>query len=49
MIPVKKTKEQRQLIRDNKMCPMFWTVITERTTHLLVVNTLTGEYRVLEK
>ena len=46
---MKKTEAQKQLIRDNKMIPLFWKVITEKKTHLLVVNTLSGEYRVLEK
>lgn len=44
-----KTKEQKKILRENKMIPIFWTVISDRDTHLLVVNTYTGEYRVLEK
>ena len=44
-----KTKEQKKLLRANKMIPIFWTVIKDRKEHLLVVNTYTGEYRVLEK
>lgn len=46
---MKKTDEQKRLIRDNKMIPMFWTVINDKEKHMLVVNTFTGEYRVLEK
>ena len=44
-----KTKEQKALIRKNKMIPIFWTVITDAEKHLLCVNTYTGEYRVLDK
>lgn len=44
-----KTKEQKQLIRGNKMIPLFRTVITDAEKHMLVVNTFTGEYRVLDK
>ncbi len=46
---MKKTDEQKQLIRDNKMIPLFWKVITDKEKHMLIVNTFTGEYRVLEK
>ena len=46
---MKKTPEQKELIRGNKMIPLFWTVITDAENHLLVVNTFTGEYRVLDK
>ena len=46
---MKKTEEQKQLIRDNNMIPLFWKVVTDKDTHMLVVNTFTGEYRVIEK
>ena len=46
---MKKTEDQKQLIRDNNMIPLFWKVITERKKHMLIVNTFTGEYRVIEK
>ena len=46
---MKKTEDQKKIIRDNKMIPLFWTVITDSKSHLLVVNTFTGEYRVLDK
>lgn len=46
---MKKTDEHKKLIRKNKMLPMFWTVITDKKSHLLVINTFTGEYRVLDK
>lgn len=46
---MKKTDEQKQLMRKHKMRPIFWTVITDKKSHLLVVNTFTGEYRVLDK
>lgn len=46
---MKKNPAQKQIIRDNKMIPLFWHVSCDSKNHLLVVNTLTGEYRVLEK
>lgn len=46
---MKKTEDQKKIIRSNKMIPLFWTVITDSKSHLLVVNTFTGEYRVLDK
>lgn len=46
---MKKTDEQKRIIRNNKMIPMFWTAIADKKSHLLVVNTFTGEYRVLDK
>jgi hypothetical protein len=46
---MKKTPEQKELIRDNKMIPLFWHVACDSKNHLLVVNTFTGEYRVLDK
>ena len=46
---MKKTDDQKMLIRKHKMIPLFWTVITDSKSHLLVVNTFTGEYRVLDK
>ena len=46
---MKKTPEQKKLIRENKMIPLFWQVACDSKNHLLVVNTFTGEYRVLDK
>ena len=46
---MKKTAEQKKIIRDNNMIPLFWQVANDSKNHLLVVNTVTGEYRVLEK
>lgn len=46
---MKKTKEHKELIRDNKMIPLFWHLACDSKNHLLVVNIFTGEYRVLEK
>ena len=46
---MKKTLLQKQLIRENKMIPLFWYVVTDSKNHMLVANVLTGEYRVLEK
>ena len=46
---MKKTDAQKKLIRGRKMIPMFWTVVNDKDTHMLVVNTFTGEYRVIEK
>ena len=46
---MKKTLLQKQMIRENKMIPLFWHVITDSKNHMLVANTFTGEYRVLEK
>lgn len=43
------TKAQKKLIRDNKMIPLFWAIANDSKNHLLVVNTFTGEYRVLDK
>ena len=44
-----KTPEQKRILRGNRMIPLFWTVITDAEKHMLVVNTFTGEYRVLDK
>lgn len=44
-----KTDEQKQLILDNKMNPLFWKVVTDNEKHMLIFNTFTGEYRVIEK
>ena len=46
---MKNNDEQKQLIRENKMIPLFWKVVTDKETHMLIVNTFTGEYRVIEK
>ena len=46
---MKKTPEQKELIRDNKMIPLFWYLANDSKSHLLVVNVFTGEYRVLDK
>lgn len=46
---MKKTEDQKQLIRDNKMIPLFWKIVTDKEKHMLIVNTFTGEYRVIEK
>lgn len=46
---MKKTAEQKRILRDNRMIPLFWHVACDSKNHLLVVNTLTGEYRVLDK
>ena len=46
---MKKTDAQKKLIRGRKMIPMFWTVVTDKEKHMLIVNTFTGEYRVIEK
>lgn len=34
---MKKTDEQKQLIRDNKMIPLFWKVVTDKEKHMLIV------------
>jgi hypothetical protein len=39
---MKKTEEQKKIIRDNKMIPLFWHVACDSKNHLLVVNTFTG-------
>jgi hypothetical protein len=46
---MKKTEDQKKLIRDNKMIPLFWNVVADKEKHMLIVNTFTGEYRVIEK
>lgn len=46
---MKKTLMQKQLIRENKMIPLFWCVVTDSENYMLVANVLTGEYRVLER
>lgn len=46
---MKKTLIQKQLIRDNKLRPLFWHVVTDSRGHMLVANIFTGEYRVLDK
>ena len=46
---MKKTLIQKQLIRDNKLRPLFWHVVTDSKNHMFVANIITGEYRVLEK
>lgn len=46
---MKKTKIQKQIMRRHKLLPMVWTIINDRKDALLVMNWLTGEFRVLEK
>ena len=46
---MKKSKEHKQIIRKNRMRPMFWTVLWERKELLAVVNRITGEFRILDK
>lgn len=46
---MKKTLMQKQLIRENKLRPLFWHVVTDSRDHMLVANIFTGEYRVLDK
>ena len=46
---MKKTEDQKKIIRDNKMIPLFWQVANDSKKHLMVVNTFTGAYRVLDK
>lgn len=45
---MKKTKEQKAVIRRYKMMPIFWTLIGMNDQRILVANVLTGEVRVLE-
>jgi hypothetical protein len=44
-----KTAEQKRIIRDNKLIHFFWKVVTDKEKYMLIVNTFTGEYRVLDK
>ena len=39
---MKKTKEQKQLIRANKMIPMFWILLGNAKNHMVLMNILTG-------
>ena len=41
--------DQKKIIRNNNMIPLFWKIAHDSNNHLLVVNTFTGEYRVLDK
>lgn len=41
--------DQKKIIRNNNMIPLFWKIAQDSNNHLLVVNTFTGEYRVLDK
>lgn len=45
----KKTKEQKTVIRNHGLWPLFWAVISERPESLLVMSWLTGESRLLDK
>lgn len=46
---MKKTKQQKRIIRRNKMWPLFWEVLRDKKEWLLVWSRLTGEIRVLDK
>ena len=46
---MKKTKEQKLLIRENRMWPIFWEVLWERSDRLVVCSRITGNVRVLDK
>lgn len=45
---MKKTAEQKKIIRDNNMIPLFWKLIGMNENWILVANALTGEVRVLD-
>lgn len=45
----KKTKEQKKILREYKLFPLFYVIINEQKDRLLVMNRLTGEFRVLDK
>jgi hypothetical protein len=44
-----KTKDQRKFLRENKMIPCLWVMITDNERWMTVMNWLTGTFRVLEK
>ena len=44
-----KTIAQRNLLWKNRKIPFFWTIVTDKKDHLLVMNWLTGSFRVLDK
>lgn len=46
---MKKTKEQKKLIRKNKMIPVFWILLGDAKNHMVLVNVFTGECRLLDK
>lgn len=45
----KKTKDQKRVIRNCGMRPLFWKVLSEDDKYLVVMNWLTGEVRLLGK
>ena len=46
---MKKTKEHKRILRENRMWPLFWEVMWERKDRILVRSYITGEVRVLDK
>lgn len=46
---MKKTKQQKDIIRDSGAQPLFWTVVHENDRFLHIRNWITGENRVFRK
>lgn len=46
---MKKTKEHKRILRENRMWPLLWEVLWERTDRIVVHNRITGSVRVLDK
>ena len=46
---MKKTKGHTRILWKNRMWPLLWELISDHKDSLLVMNWLTGEFRVVDK
>lgn len=44
-----KTVAQRKIMWKHRKVPFFWVIVSDKKDHLLVMNWLTGSFRVLDK
>jgi hypothetical protein len=46
---MKKSKSQKKVLWKHRKVPFFWTIINDYKYSLVVMNWLTGSFRVLDK
>lgn len=46
---MKKTKEQKQVLRSYKLVSFFWVVTRDKPEYMIAYNWLNAEFRMLEK
>lgn len=46
---MKKSKNQKKLIRKNKKIPFFYVIVGEFESRMTIMNWVTGDFHVLDK